>query len=74
MNDKRFATPMITCNAGHVFIGDFIHCYIEEQLMMAKVNLFFKKVCAICKIGYFVLFLKCMHQCNSILVRSHTYD
>lgn len=44
MEDERFATPMIICNAGHVFIYDFVQCHTSNGLVSAKVTLFFKKV------------------------------
>ena len=44
MQDKRFATPMIVCNVGHIFVGDFIRCRSSDGVITAKVSLFFKKV------------------------------
>ena len=44
MRDKRFATPMVICNAGHIFVGDFILYHTADSLIKAKVSLFFKKV------------------------------
>ena len=44
MQDERFATPMIICNAGHIFIYDFVRCHTCNGLMIAKITLFFKKV------------------------------
>lgn len=47
MSDERFLTPMIDSqHAGHVFIGDFIRYRAGgDGTKMAKVKLFFKKVC-----------------------------
>ena len=44
MQDERFAAPMIICNAGHIFIYDFVQCHSCDGLIIAKVSSFFKKV------------------------------
>jgi hypothetical protein len=45
MTDDRFQTPMISCHAGHVFIGDFVKCYIQGgSLAIGKIKQYFMKV------------------------------
>lgn len=44
LNDTRFSTPMISSQAGHVFIGDFINYNTSGGLKLAKVKLFYQKV------------------------------
>ena len=41
MIDERFSTPMINCHAGHIFINDFVDCYVEGILTTAKIKHFF---------------------------------
>ena len=48
MIDERFSIPMINCHAGHIFINDFVDCYVEGILTTAKVKHFFKKVAYFC--------------------------
>lgn len=47
MSDERFATPMIVCNAAHVFVGDFVRYSTSSCRTIAKVKQFFKKVTCI---------------------------
>ncbi len=42
--DKRFATPMIVCSAGHIFVNDFVCCRGRSSVILAKIVSFFKKV------------------------------
>lgn len=46
MQDPRFFTPMISTNADQVFVNDFIKVNNGGCLQIAKVKLFFRKVCA----------------------------
>ena len=43
MNDARFATPMINCHIGHIYVNDFIECLIanDYNIIIAKVLIFF---------------------------------
>lgn len=45
MDDKRFFTPMINSNVGHIFVNDFVKVHTSSSLQVAKVKMFFKKVC-----------------------------
>ena len=45
MSDDRFQTPMISCHAGHVFVGDFVRCHTQGgNLAVAKVMQYFMTV------------------------------
>lgn len=39
-----FQHLIVKCHIGQVFTGDFVECYIEERLTLAKVKHFFMKV------------------------------